>query len=63
MQSLYSMMLTLTFFPFFLEMPQEPQVFEMSSAYAAQQHQDRSDSLRNGGQLDAASNTPPKSPL
>jgi virginiamycin B lyase len=62
MQSLYSMMLALAFFPFFLELPQEPQVFGMSSAaYAAQQYQDHSNSLREGRQLDAPSNTPQNS--
>ena len=61
MLSIYSMMLILAFFPFFLEMPQEPKVFGTPSVYAVQQYQDHSDCLWEGGQLDAASNTPQNS--
>jgi virginiamycin B lyase len=56
------MMLILAFFPFFSEMPGEPQVFGISSSvYAVQQYQDHSDNLRECGQLDAASDTPQNS--
>src|SRR5215207_4120076 len=64
MQSLCSMMLILAFFsPFFLEMPQEPQVLGISSVYALQQHQGHNlDSLMEGEHLYATSNTPHNPP-